>query len=373
MAGRARISAEAAAAAKPLSHAQSVDLDAIEVIAPNFKRRLSGVTSTIIQLVPVQARTVGIATLGPGLPRTLPHIRWWQAPALVKRPAIRPFRIWHARRNTEMIGGLVLKRLFRAPLKLVFTSAAQRDHRAFTKWLIRRMDAVIATSARSGSFLDVPHTIVMHGVDLAHFHPPTKDERNAGAAGLPGRYLIGCFGRVRHQKGTDLFVDAMIALLPLYPDWTAVITGRTTAEHLAFRRELDARIEQAGLAERIRFLGEVPDVAQWFRRVHVAVAPSRNEGFGLTPLEAMASGAAVVASDAGAYAEMIVPGETGAVVVVGDRTALQAAINVYLVEPTRALAQGEAGLRHVRTHLPLEREAHGVGRVYARLFESADR
>ena len=52
-----------------------------------------------------------------------------------------------------------------------WSSPRQRsaDHQPFTKWLIRRMDAVIATSARSGAFLDVPHTVVMHGVDLDGF------------------------------------------------------------------------------------------------------------------------------------------------------------------------------------------------------------
>ena len=58
----------------------------------------------------------------------------------------------------------------------------------------------------------------------------------------------------------------------------------------------------------------MPDIKLWYRRISLYVAPSRNEGFGLTPLEAMASGSPVVASDAGAYADLIVEGETGFVV-----------------------------------------------------------
>ncbi len=303
-----------------------VDVGAIEVIAPNFKRRLSGVTSTIIQLVPVQMLTVGIATIGPGLPDTLPKLRFRQLFGLLKRPRKRPFRIWHARRNPEMLAGIVLRDIFRAPVKLLFTSAAQRDHKPYTKWLIRRMDAVIATSGRSGSFLEVPHTVVMHGIDLEEFHPPRTKDDDFASAGLPGRYAIGCFGRIRHQKGTDLFVDAMVELLPHFPEWTAVITGRVTPEHRGFADELKAKIERAGLSERIVFLGEVPDIKVWYRRVSLYVAPSRNEGFGLTPLEAMASRTAVVASDAGAYAELIAPGKTGTIVPAGDGDALREAI-----------------------------------------------
>jgi mannosyltransferase len=340
----------------------------VEVVAPNLKFRLSGVTSTIVQLVPVQARTIGIATIGPGLPDSLPKMRWWQLPGLLGRPASGRRRIWHARRNTEMVAGLVLKWVFRAPVHLLFTSAAQRSHQPFTKWLIGRMDAVIATSARSGSYLDVPHEVVMHGIDLDLFHPPGTSEDDFTAAGLPGRFAVGCFGRVREQKGTDLFVDAMIQLLPQFPDWTAVIAGRVTVENRAFAQTLQDKIDKAGLSNRIVLLGEVPDVKLWFRRLSLYVAPSRNEGFGLTPLEAMASETPVVASDAGAYAEMVVPGETGAVVPAGDGEALTAAIRPYLADPSLAKTEGRQALAHVRRRFPLAREAEGIARVYDRLW-----
>jgi len=349
--------------------AERVDMRDVVVVAPNFKKRLSGVTSTIIQLVPFQARSLGIATLGPGLPDDLPKMRWWQVPALLRRPRDRPFRIWHARRNTEMIGGLVLRHLFRAPMRLVFTSAAQREHKTFTRWLIRRMDAVVATSSRSGAFLRVPHKVVRHGIDLERFHPPRGNDDEWQVAGLPGRYGIGCFGRIRHQKGTDLFVDAMIALLPRYPEWCAVVLGRVTADNRGFADELKARVKRAGLEERIVFLGEVPDARPWYRRITLCVAPSRNEGFGLTPLEAMASQTAVVASDAGAYAELICEGVTGRVTPAGDGEALTRAIGTYMADPALAKAHGAAGLEHVRAHFALEREAEGLRAVYEELWQ----
>ena len=63
-----------------------------------------------------------------------------------------------------MIAGLLLRALG-WPLKLVFTSAAQRHHTWLTRWLIRQMDAIIATSELSASFLKREATVVMHGVD----------------------------------------------------------------------------------------------------------------------------------------------------------------------------------------------------------------
>jgi mannosyltransferase len=345
----------------------------VEVIAPNLKRKLSGVTSTIVQLIPLQrANGVKIVAMGPGLPDTLPKIGWQALPGLWFRPKTRPFRIWHARRNNEMIAGIILRHVLRMKLRLLFTSAAQRDHKPFTKWLIRRMNAVIATSAKSGSYLRVPHTVIMHGVDTDMFHPPVMDEDAFAASGLPGKYLVGCSGRIRHSKGTDLFVDAMINLLPRYPEWTAVMTGRTTAENKGFEQALREKIAKAGLQDRLLFLGEVPDVKLWYRRMSLYVAPSRQEGFGLTPLEAMASQTAVVTSDAGAYAEMV-DRASGMVVPVGDGPALEEAIGRYLADPAKCEEAGKAGLEHVRESFPLQNEAAKILTVYERLFASNGR
>jgi mannosyltransferase len=346
-----------------------VPVQDVEVIAPHFKQRLSGVTSTVIQLVPKQVDAgVRIATIGPGLPDDLPKIRYRDLLACWQKPASGKTRIWHARRNVEMVAGILLRDVLRMPFRLVFTSAAQRHHTKFTKWLISRMDHVVATSARSGSYLEVPHTVVMHGVDTELFHPARDHGDRFDAAGLPGKYAIGCSGRVRHQKGTDLFVDAMITLLPHYPHWTAVITGRVTADHQAFADDLKARIQKAGLSERILFLGEVEDVKLWYRRFSLFVAPSRNEGFGLTPLEAMASSTATVASDAGAYAELIVSGKTGMVVAAGDGEALKNAIEPYLADPSRAARHGENALAHVREHFSISNEVEGLNAVYAAVW-----
>ena len=343
----------------------------IDVVAPNFKWRLSGVTSTVVQLVPRQAAYIGIATFGPGLPNRLPKIAWWQTPGLLKRPTRRPFRIWHARRNIELLAGLVLRSILRAPLRVVFTSAAQRHHTRYTRYLIERTDAVIAPSARSGRYLHVAHSVVMHGVDCERFGPAgDREDINAGTE-LPGRYAIGCFGRIRHQKGTDLFIDAMLRLLPDHPDWTAVVTGRVTAQHREYHSQLQDRVARSGLERRILFLGEVPDVSPWYRRLLLYVAPSRNEGFGLTPLEAMASGTAVVASDAGAYPELIEMGETGAIVSAGDGDALAGAIRYYMENPEIATAHGRSAREHVRKNFSLEAEATEINSIYYNLWRNA--
>jgi mannosyltransferase len=344
------------------------DFSDIEVVATNFNWRQSGGTTAVVQLVPEQAKTLEIAALGFDLPERVPRMRWRDVPKLFRRPRLRPFRIYHCRRNIEMMVGLLLRDVLRAPLRLIFNSAGQRRHKPLTRWMLRRMDAVITTSERSGSFLEVPYTIVPHGTDFEHFHPPRESEDDFASTGLPGKYAIGCTGRIRHQKGTDLFVDAMVRLLPNHPDWTAIITGRTTADQLGFEHQLKSKIAAAGLSERILFLGDVDDIAIWYRRFTLFVAPSRQEGFGLTPLEAMASGTAVVASDAGSFPSMIRPGINGAIVPAGDGNALVAAIEPYFRSPDLAKEQGRAALEFVHANFSLAAEARGVRAVYDRLW-----
>ena len=200
---------------------------AIEVVAPNFKRRMSGVTATVIRLVPRQAETgLDIVATGGGLERHVPRLSIRSLLALRRPPAARPVRVWHARRNVEMAAGILLRDLFRFPLALVFTSAAQRRHKRPTRWMIGRMDAVIATSEAAAAYLERPAAVIPHGVDTEHFQPSGSTEK-----------LVGCFGRIRPQKGTDLFVKA-IANVVMASSGYAVPTREEALRHDAW---LDSR------------------------------------------------------------------------------------------------------------------------------------
>ena len=345
-----------------------------EVVAPNFKKRLSGVTTTLLRVVPVQARSLRIAALGPELPKQTPQIRFRDVPKLARRPQGRPFRIWHARRNIEMLPGLVLRSLG-FPLKLVFTSASQRKHSAWSRFLIARMDAIIATSTMGAAYLKRSSTVVMHGIDIAVFRPPVAGEAPPPVladAVARGR-VIGCFGRVRAQKGTDVFVDAMIAVLPHYPDASAIVLGRATAEYEGFLTGLKARVAAAGLTDRILFPGEVGplETPEYYRPLSLFIAPQRWEGFGVTPLEAMASGVPVVATTVGAFPSLVVEEETGSLIPPGDVEAMVAATRRWLDdEPARAAA-GIAARARVASQFSMEAEADGINAVYAALWNAA--
>lgn len=340
------------------------------VVAPNLKRRLSGVTATVVRLIPVQARMIAIRATGPGLPDDVPHIPLTRAATL---PRDR-WRVWHARRNTEMALGLMLRRVLRRKYRLLFTSAAQRSHTGFTRWLIRQQDALVATSPQAASYLERPATVILHGVDTQVFHPAPDRAALRAELGLdPDAVLIGCFGRVRAQKGVDLLVQAGLKLLPKHPKAQIIFTGRITQDNRAFTDDLLARIKAAGLSDRIRFLGELPwdQVVRHYQALDLFAAPARWEGFGLTPLEAMACGVPTVAARVGAYETLIRDGETGSLVPKDDASALTAALDRWLSDDAARTAAGLAAREHVATNHAIEGEARALVAVYQDLLARA--
>lgn len=337
----------------------------LQLIVPNLHRRYSGVTATNRMVAPKLAGMYRAAWLGPHAPDGIARMGFADLLRLWRR---RTPLVWHARRNDEMIAGLLLRALG-WPLQLVFTSAAQRHHTWLTRWLIRQMDAVIATSELSASYLKRAATVVMHGVDTERYAPPPDRAAAFAESGLPGRYAIGCFGRVRAQKGTDLFVAAMCRLLPRYPDFTAVIVGAVVPEQQGFASGLKQQIDAAGLATRIVITGEleIEDVQRWYQRLTIYAFTSRNEGFGLTLIEAMSSGAALVASRAGAAEFVVEDGVTGVLTPAGDVDALVAALEPLMRDPAAAQAMGERARARVLEKFSLDAEASAIAAVYRTL------
>ena len=337
----------------------------LQLIVPNLHRRYLGVTATNRMVSPKLAKMFRAGWLGPDAPDGIARIGVVDLLKLWRR---RNSSIWHARRNNEMIAGVLLRSLG-FPLKLVFTSAAQRHHTWITRWLISKMDAIIATSALSASYLKREATVILHGVDTEVYAPPADRAAAFAEAKLPGRYAIGCFGRVRAQKGSDVFVDAMCALLPRYPDFTAILVGAIVPEQAGFANDLRKRIEAAGLKSRIVMTGEleIEEVQRWYQRLTIYAFTSRNEGFGLTLIEAMAAGAALVASRAGAAEFVVEDGLTGMLTPPGDVEALVAASEPLMRDPASAAAMGERARARVLDKFSLEAEAKAIADVYRKL------
>lgn len=340
----------------------------IELIIGNSNSNFSGVTSTMLQLLGEQQKLINLRVMGKHhLPDESLSISFWQVAKMCRTPLSGGrFRIFHARRVDEMIQALILKHVFRAKIKIIFSSAAQRPRSGSTKWLTDKMDAVLAMCKASASYLHrKPDAIIYHGVK-ADIYTPAASKKEAWQALklLPesvkkGQLGIAILGRVRAQKGVHLFVRSCIELLNKYPDYTAVVVGSISSSNELFVKELQAEINKAGLNERIVFAGEqnFADIPKIFSALSLVVALSDNEGFGLTILEAMSCGAAVLASEAGAWPEVVRAEKDGYVVPVNDLPAVIEKMDLLLSDQKKLTQMGINGRERVLEHYSVQREA----------------
>ena len=204
----------------------------------------------------------------------------------------------------------------------------------------------------------LPGLVIPPGVDPVRFHPLTAEER-AGVResfGLPTREpLVLGVSRLVPRKGFDVVIDAVARL-----DGTA---------HLAIagggrdRDRLSRRAARAGLGDRFRLLGRVPDaaLAGLYGAADVFAMCCRErwggleaEGFGIVFLEAAACGVPAVAGRGGGSADAVADGTTGFVVPPRDVGAVAAALDAVLTDPPRRAEMGAAARRRAETEFAYE-------------------
>lgn len=120
--------------------------------------------------------------------------------------------------------------------------------------------------------------------------------------------IIGFVGRLAANKGADVLLQAAELVNRDFPQVNWIIVGGGN-EQEALKKQAIA----AGLAEKVHFLGPITRdmVYSAIKGFDIAVVPSREEGFGLTALEAMACGVPLVASKVDALQEIVLDEKTG--------------------------------------------------------------
>lgn len=349
---------------------------AAELYVTNFNQNFTGVSATTAGVVSRQSDLYNMRLVGHALP---------DCPAPISRatgvrgsrwaPKGRPFSIWHVRRNPEMRTALWARDVLRLPIRIVFTSAAQRRHSSFPRWLISRMDAVIATTQAAAEFVPHVRAVVPHGVDTDRFRKPFDREVAWRDLGYPGTRGIATIGRIRPEKGTDLFVDTMIRVLPDRPDVTALVIGKASSKDNAFLTDLKARVSAAGLTQRILFPGEVAakNMPALMQGLSLLVALPRYEGYGMTPLEAMASGVPFVASDTGHFREFSTGESAGHVIGIDDVAAAAERVAGMLDNEACLNAHSEKAVSAAKQSFGIGREVDGIASVYEELWAGGAR
>jgi glycosyltransferase involved in cell wall biosynthesis len=225
-------------------------------------------------------------------------------------------------------------------------------HWQFRLWLqrsLRVVEHVVCVSAWTREQLLARHpdldparvSVVHNGVD--HVQPAPLDPVSAAwlrSLGLPGRWVLFA-GALDARKNVDLILDALEQLGPRAP--ALVLAGQRWYGAGPVERRVGT-LRAAGVD--IRPLGFLAEPLLWalMAAAPVFVFPSRDEGFGLPPLEAMALGTPVVVSTAGALPEVC--GEAAVQVGPDDAAGLAAALDRLLDDPAERARRGAAGREH---------------------------
>jgi len=176
------------------------------------------------------------------------------------------------------------------------------------------------------------------GVDEV-FSPDERSDEALARLGVRGRYLL-TVGALRPRKNLE---GALVAFEQLagHDDLELVVAGGRGWDDA----ELLDRLRRSPAAGRIRLTGRVSDadLAELYRGAECFLFPSRYEGFGLPPLEAMACGAPVVSSDRTSMPEVV--GDAAVLVHPDDADGLVAAVEAVLASPERRAELSERGRR----------------------------
>jgi glycogen synthase len=177
-------------------------------------------------------------------------------------------------------------------------------------------------------------TVIPNPLDSALFPP-----NSPGSPREKG--LVFYSGRLEMRKGVHVLMDAFPGVVSHCPGARLVIAGSDTSTAPgggSVRRWLETSPSLLNVADRVEFLGPLlrSEVIEWCRRAEICVVPSLYEAFGYTCIEAMAAGAAVIASRAGGIPEIIADGATGLLFETGNHRDLCDQIVSLLLESDRA-------------------------------------
>jgi len=294
-------------------------------------------------------------------------------------------RVVHANKSADMRIGALLVALDPS-IKLFFT-----DHMGVTKpkkdwfhrWTYSKVNRLFsvsdATLARNRRAFPVSADRISRlylGIDLGPYATELSEQERATqrlSMNVPvSSNLIAIPGRINDGKGHMEWVQALGVLRHTRPDlqWHAVVIGQASgADALAggFQDRLMAQVQALGLESVITFTGFREDMPDCLKALDIVAIPSYNEAFGLSVVEAMAAGCAVVGADSGAIPEMITP-ERGRLAAPKDSQAWAQAFAELLddTEQRQRIAKNAKAWSHA--HFSMDQHVRSLSAFYLEAF-----
>ncbi|MBI4696634.1 MAG: glycosyltransferase, exosortase A system-associated [Gammaproteobacteria bacterium] len=250
-----------------------------------------------------------------------------------------------------------------------------RVTRALESHVLERADAVTCICAGLHDDMvarGIPRekiTVIPNAVDPAQFAEDRHyDSGLAASLGLEAGRTLGFVGSFYAYEGLMLLLEAMPRIVERVPGAKCLLVGGGMQDE-ALRR----RTRELGLEHCVHFTGRVPhaEVGRYYDLVDVLVYPRLSMRITelvtpLKPLEAMAQGRLVVASDVGGHRELITDGRTGRLFRADDAQALAAAVGEMFADQARWPEYREAGLAYVREDRNWKNSVSRYHGVYAR-------
>jgi len=203
--------------------------------------------------------------------------------------------------------------------------------------------------------------LVTHGIDLEDFSPISLEEkvRLRKQYMLKDEPVIGMIARLSPIKGQDILIRAMPQILEQVPNAKLLLFGEGKT-----RNELIALVQQLNLRKRIEFYPIIDQTAQSLSVMNVVVVPSRQEGLGLSVMEAQACAVAVVASRVGGIPSLIEDGKTGVLVEAENVAMLADRVVTLLKDDARRNSMGLSAREYALKHYSSQRMVDRTLEVY---------
>lgn len=269
-------------------------------------------------------------------------------------------------------GAFVMTEHFLAPTHTGLTGLKGAFYRRAHRWVERQAAAVIAVSEaardelvrRNPDLVERVH-VVPNGIQSAL---PTVDSEvvrhRFGVA--RDELLVVCVARLEVEKGLDVLVEALHKAAAVLPSIRCIIAGEGKE-----RLRLEGMIRQRSLEQVVQLPGHLQDAVSLMAAADVLVLPSLVESFGMTLVEAMSLGKAVVATSAGGPLEIVEHEKTGLLVPPSDAQALAHALVCLLKDRPLREAYGAEGYRRFLARYTAEQMAQATAAVYAKCIEAA--
>jgi mannosyltransferase len=203
------------------------------------------------------------------------------------------------------------------------------------------------------------------------FMPAQDRSKVWSSLGYGGQFGVACVGRIRPEKGTDIFIETMLEILPHHPKMVALVIGKATRKHYKYKQDLLEKIEAAGLSDRILFVGEidVTSMPKIMSAISLLIALPRYEGYGITPIEALSCGTPFVGSATGYFRAFSANGKYGIIVDPEDVAGAVRAIKLWLSKNDQLDAFMKEARKYIIDNYSVEQEIIGIHKVYQSLLD----